>query len=354
MKKRKILYWIIQLTSWGVFCFILAIANIVNEKENVEAISKIINKIFFLYIFLITISHTMRMVLIKRGWLDLKIIQLVPRAIGLVIIASLFLLALNEFVNFFIFNEVISYLEFFVNIWMYSLLLLVWLAIYLTNHLLDRSRIQEMNNLILQTSQTKTELKVLRDQLNPHFLFNSLNSIRALIETDPYHAKSAITNLSNLLRSSLALGKKTLVNLDEEIYLITEYLKLEKIRYEERLHYEINNNVHEPVIIPPFLLQGMIENAIKHGISRLVNGGNIEININFKDDKLFLEVINSGKFSQEKEIDKPESRVGVENTRRRLDLLYGENAQFNIQNIEGDLVKTTIWIKKSQLNREKD
>src|SRR5690554_8217460 len=121
-------------------------------------------------------------------------------------------------------------MEFLVNILMYSIFFIMWTAVYLTYHLMQITRLQEIYNLKLKTSQTQNELKTLRDQLNPHFLFNSLNSICALIEFDPETAKSSITTLSSLLINSLLLGKKSYITLKEELQLVNEYLE----RSEER------------------------------------------------------------------------------------------------------------------------
>jgi len=203
MKKTKLLYWIIQLISWGSFCVMIGVASILQG----EFTSSTLWKLILLFIFLILISHTIRLVLIRREWLNLKVGQLIPRTLALILSLSTLLLIINNTSNHYLFNEEwSSSAEFSINVLMYSIFLIMWTAVYLSWHLMQKSRLQEIYNLKLQTSQTQNELKTLRDQLNPHFLFNSLNSIRALIEFDPETAKSALTTLSSLLRSSLLLG----------------------------------------------------------------------------------------------------------------------------------------------------
>ncbi len=241
--------------------------------------------------------------------------------------------------------------EFSINVLLNAMFLILWTTVYLAFHLIQKSQVQEMNNLRLQAKQIKNELKVLRSQLNPHFLFNSLNNIRALIEIDPATAKSSITTLSSLLRSSLNLSKKSTIPLQEEIQLVKEFLILEKIRHEERLRYTIENNIVETINIPPFLVQGMVENAIKHGVSKLSNGGDLLIHTYYEKDTLILLVTNTGKYKADE--DTSRSGIGIANTRRRLEILYADKAGFEIKNDEG-IVKAKIWIKKEQLKQFKN
>src|SRR5690554_2172181 len=340
MKKTKLLYWIIQLISWGSFCVMIGVASILQG----EFTSSTLWKLILLFIFLILISHTIRLVLIRREWLNLKVGQLIPRTLALILSLSTLLLIINNTSNHYLFNEEwSSSAEFSINVLMYSIFLIMWTAVYLSWHLMQKSRLQEIYNLKLQTSQTQNELKTLRDQLNPHFLFNSLNSIRALIEFDPETAKSSITTLSSLLRNSLLLGKKSYITLKEELQLVNEYLELEKIRFEERLNYTIENKVSDTIYIPPFLIQSMAENAIKHGISKSSKPGEIKICISIHNEQLIMEVINTGEYRKNEH-----SGIGIANTKRRLEIIYGENAGFDIKNMNHK-VRSHIWINTNQL-----
>ena len=340
MKKTKLLYWIIQIISWGSFCVMIGMASIIQGEFS----DRILFKLIELFLLLILISHAIRLVFIHRNWLNLKVGALIPRALGLIFTLSSLLTIINNTTGYLLFEEAwVTIPEFFVNILLYSIFLMMWTAVYLSYHLIQKSRLQEIYNLKLKSSQTQNELKTLRDQLNPHFLFNSLNSIRALIEFDPETAKSAITTLSSLLRSSLVLGKKSYITLNEELQLVNEYLELEKIRFEERLNYQIDNQVIETLYIPPFLIQSMAENAIKHGISKSSKKGEIDIKIYYVEDLLVMEVTNTGSYQKNKR-----SGIGISNTKRRLEILYGEDAGFEIKN-EDNRVKSHIWIKEHQL-----
>lgn len=350
MKNKKLIYWIIQIVSWGLFCFLVGVTLIFQGKGDIYTPFKLVN----LFILLILSTQTIRWVFIKKNWLNLKVAALVPRLLILVIVLSVILIFItNVLVNHYLFKEDLkSFAEFSINVLLNAMYLTLWTVAYLTFHLIQKSNIQEMGNLKLQTKQTQSELKTLRSQLNPHFLFNSLNNIRALIEIDPPTAKSSITTLSSLLRSSLNLSKKTSITLQEEIELVKDFLILEKIRYEERLIYTINNEVPEKTFIPPFILQCMVENGIKHGISKLFKGGELSIDIAYDNDCLVLMVTNTGVYEEEKsEPDKDSTGIGIANMLRRLELIYADNAGFEIKNEAGS-VKAKVWIKKSELKQE--
>src|SRR5690606_29434924 len=152
------------------------------------------------------------------------------------------------------------------------------------------------SSLRFQAATNEIKLNQLRNQLNPHFIFNALNSVRALVDEDPQKAKLAITQLSNILRYSLVMDKHQVIDFADEITTVSDYLNLESIRFEERLrvNYAIEEDAYD-YKIPPMMLQTIVENAIKHGISNLIRGGIIEINcsIGLTND-LYIRVKNSG------------------------------------------------------------
>ena len=122
------------------------------------------------------------------------------------------------------------------------------------------------------------ELNNLKSQLNPHFIFNALNSIRALVDENPSKSKQAINQLSNILRNSLASDKKGLTKFEDEIKIVKDYLGLESIRFEERLKTEFEIHPEsQKFLVPPLMIQTLVENGIKHGISKLTPGGVIQL-----------------------------------------------------------------------------
>lgn len=344
MNRASAIYWVVQLIGWGLFCAMIAITSFLQGEFKGNTPYKLLE----LYIFLVIVTHGMRYLLVRLNWVNLKLTPLIPRVLLLNFTASLVLLLLINLSSVLILNEsFIPLIEFIINSLLYTIFFVMWSAVYLTYHLLRKSRKQELKNLKLEASHHEIELKTLRDQLNPHFLFNSLNSIRALIEIDPTTAKSAITTLSNLLRNSLQMGKKSQVTILEEVNLVKEYLRLEKIRFEERLTYNIDVEVNDRIEIPPFLIQTMAENAIKHGISKSTSGGVIDIRIYETDEKLKLKVTNTGGEFAPNNVE----GIGIINTKRRLAIQYGKNAGFSIKN-EKDRVIALVWINQNQFKKQ--
>jgi LytS/YehU family sensor histidine kinase len=203
----------------------------------------------------------------------------------------------------------------------------IWNLIYFMYHFVTKSQKQQLDTLKLESMVKELELKTIKAHINPHFIFNSLNSIRALIDENPGRARNAITELSNILRSSLQTEKLETVPLENELNIVKDYLALEYMRFEDRLkvEYDIDEDtLNQPV--PPMMLQTLVENAIKHGINKHISGGKIKIVSDFKGDFHELSVQNTGKLNG---IDIGES-FGLPSTLSRLIILYGEKAQFNI------------------------
>jgi LytS/YehU family sensor histidine kinase len=219
----------------------------------------------------------------------------------------------------------------------------VWSLIYFAVHYFENSKKAEIETLIFEAAVKDFELKTLKAQLNPHFMFNAMNSIRALIEEDPQNAKDAITKLSNLMRYTLKIERTETVSLAEELKTIQDYLDLEKIRFEERLNYKIQSTSDaDRVEIPPMMVQTLVENGIKHGISKMTEGGNLEVRAGVVNSNLVIEIRNSGKFDEEAL--KNSRGFGVSNTKHRLSLLYGENASLSLINENKNTVLTKLKI----------
>jgi LytS/YehU family sensor histidine kinase len=219
-----------------------------------------------------------------------------------------------------------------------------WSLIYFGFHYLENYKKTEIQNLRWEATSKDIELNKLKSQLNPHFMFNSMNSIRALIDENPAKAKEAVTQLSNILRNTLLMNKSKEIELEEELRIVKDYLALEKIRYEERLNYEFNiDNSALKKLVPPLIVQAQVENAIKHGISRLPKGGVIKVNARIQSNELIMEVINTGEISNAAS----ETGFGFVNSQQRLELLYGKDASIQIgANNENEvIVKINIPLK---------
>jgi len=210
-----------------------------------------------------------------------------------------------------------------------------WWCIYFFYHLFDRLNRLEIERLRLATSVKESELRALKSQVNPHFIFNSLNSLRALIEEDPLRARQAVTQLANLLRYSLQSGQLETVPFEDELRVVNDYLALEQVRHEERLRLRLDiasNTLQLP--IPPMLLQTLVENAVKYGISTRPEGGEIAIIARRENDSLRLQVTNPGAFdagSTRAAKANGSTGMGLANAANRLRLLFGEQATLQLR-----------------------
>lgn len=192
-----------------------------------------------------------------------------------------------------------------------------------------------------QVSTREAEVRALRAQLNPHFLFNSLNSINSLVGSDPEGARRMCEGLGDFLRRTLALAARDSVALSEELALVERYLAIEKVRFGERLGIE--RRVDESALgcrVPPLLLQPLVENAVKHGIAPERLGGDllIEARLEPADTRstLVLTVRDSGSGASDAALRRGrEVGVGLRNIERRLAAKYGDQAELSIRSAPG-------------------
>jgi two-component system, LytTR family, sensor kinase len=198
---------------------------------------------------------------------------------------------------------------------------------------------RKQRTLIAENLLEISELENLKKQLNPHFLFNALNSIKALTLFDGKQARESIIQLSDLLRLSLNLGEQQRATLSEELKLAKNYLALEKLRFDNRLTYEFNVQTDlDNVLIMPMSLNTMLENAVKHGIGQLKTGGKIIISATTEKNIVTITVANSGFYDPKPKSD--QGGIGLENLQKRLALQFGDKASFTIMNSNKMVVST--------------
>ncbi|MFP2995218.1 histidine kinase [Spongiivirga sp. MCCC 1A20706] len=174
----------------------------------------------------------------------------------------------------------------------------------------------------LKNTALKSELSAIKAQLNPHFLYNVFNTINASVPKEMEETREMIAELSDLFRYQLKASREDLVTLKEELEFVQKYLKLEQKRFEDRLQIEID--IPDKLLnrkIPPMILQPLVENAVKHGISPLVKGGKIDINVAEKDHKLVFEICDTGVGVADKNTVFNKG-VGLSNTQKRLQKMY--------------------------------
>lgn len=192
----------------------------------------------------------------------------------------------------------------------------------------ERSAGAERREFELKMFAQEAELKTLRSQIDPHFLFNSLNSISALTTNDPAGARGMTLLLAEFLRKSLNLGAKDKIHLAEELELSLSFLEIEKIRFGERLQVLCDRDPSaDHCLVPPLMFQPLIENAIKHGIAGLVGGGLISIQTRRSGSLLRIFIENPIDQEAPK---KSGVNLGLENVTKRLDAMYAEKARIDI------------------------
>lgn len=215
------------------------------------------------------------------------------------------------------------------NMSYFATMYILWMFAVITIKLFQYLREVKISQLQLENNLRDSQLNTLKGQINPHFMFNSLNNIRGLILEDTTRARDMITRLSEMLRYSLTKNGVTTIPLKEELQTVENYIEISKIQFENRL--EFNEYVAPETLniaIPPMVVQMLVENAVKHGIGKLKQGGLVKLSVVIGEDKrLHISVVNSGKLVMEE----GGTRLGLENIKKRLFLIFGDKACFTLE-----------------------
>jgi LytS/YehU family sensor histidine kinase len=200
---------------------------------------------------------------------------------------------------------------------------LVWTVVYTR---ITEKRAQEQRETQMQLALRAAELRALEAQINPHFLFNCLNSIRGLVVENPALAQDMITRFAALLRYNLNHDRQHTVPFAEEAEIVEDYLALESVRFEGRLRIQFEVDPEAKAVqVPPMILQALVENALKHGVARRREGGDVQIHA----------AAGNGRLGPARPHD---TQLGLKNIRERLHLLYGDRASLSLQNGNGTVV----------------
>lgn len=216
----------------------------------------------------------------------------------------------------------------------------IWVLGYIGIKYLIKNQQNTLEKIQLSSALNEAKLNTLKGQINPHYMFNCLNNIRALMLEDVDKSREMITRLSETLRYALNSGKIDRVSVEQELEMVHHFIELYRIQLEERLNYAQNVDAQlAQVAIPPMILQILVENGIKHGLANLSQGGLLQVNIRkTAENAIFIQVINdyNPKFTQ-KEL-KNSTQIGLKNVQERLTLLYGEEAKFKIEKGENKYI----------------
>jgi hypothetical protein len=364
MLKNRSYYWICQIGGWLSYALTILFFSYVLQRElNILFIQRIMISVSLGII----ISHLLRRSIIlsklrpptpaNQWWKMLLLILFFSGLYSLINSSLVELFKLYDFrreageeVNppfIFSWNHIFASWNgervgkrFLFSFFLDTPIFIVWLSIYVLWHYIEFANAEALKQLKLESLIKELELKTIKSQINPHFIFNALNSIRALVDEDPERARKAITELSNILRSSIQVDKVEITSLKKELAIVKDYLALEYIRFADRLKIEYAiDDATVDYAIPPMMLQTLVENAIKHGLSKQPGDCLIKIIARIEAGKLVLMVENTG-ILQAREND----GFGLQSTRDRLNILYRGEAEFDIYQCQPQQVTAKLII----------
>jgi hypothetical protein len=352
------LYWILQVAGWGIYTLlrIIGAATVLQLPWGKSALE--------LAIFGgagLAISNWLRDFVRRHKWAALSIPKLATRIVvaGFIVGTPLGIMTqisdvsalqdpgpvLQEYAPALSAGVTVT-IQILLQIANWAVLYMIWLAIYFAAVGLREYRTVRLKQSELARALQLAELRLLKSQLNPHFLFNALNTVRSLIADNPSRAQSAVTRLANTLRYTLSSRQDELATFAQELDIVTDYLELESMRFEDRLRIERDVPADAAsVYIPAMLLQTLVENAIKHGIAELPSGGLLRISAVLENEMLNVEIENSRPPAP---IPATGEGVGLRNARDRLRLLFGTRATLDL-----DLSKPALATARLRVPRQR-
>jgi len=330
--KTTTLYWICQVGGWSAYLAYVLLGYFIWAPQH--QVGDTLSIVVFCTIVPILMTHGLRRWMFRHHWAELpewrRKVRQFPAAVVLAVIITLAVGLANGLAHGRIWIPIDG---------MFWMLLAYWWAFGLWIWFYELAHQRRRRNE-LELIARDAQLRALRAQLNPHFLFNSLNSVRSLITENPQRAASMVTGLSEILRYSLASGRQDTVPLADELSVIEEYLSVERVRFEERLRVERTIDPRALTVpVPPMIVQTLVENAVKHGIAASADGGLVCIDARVRDGLLDVVVSNSGPFKPSVDGE----GYGLQNATERLKLLYGGRASLAIE-ADGDRTVASLTL----------
>lgn len=325
------LYWRCQLIGWAFYAGFNLMVFSMFGRFSVDAVLITI----VIVVTLLALSHGLRYHILASGWLHLAPGPL----LGRLLLTNLLLAMFSQVVIWALIVWVVrpaydgqpygvgQFISYTFNV---NFVLWLWAGFYFGWHYLGRYKQAEVDKWKLAAAVREAEMRTLKAQINPHFLFNGLNNIRALVMENPARARTMMTHLSDLLRYSIQLNSAEQVPLSREVEIVEHYLQLEALQLEERLAYSLDvDPAALDVPIPPMTLQLLVENAIKHGLAPRPDGGFVGLTAQLDGaGHLHVAVRNTGRYHPRP----THEGVGLRNARERLALLFGPAARLTVGN----------------------
>jgi hypothetical protein len=345
------LFWIFTIVGWSAYLAVIVYLDLEESEwvlyKTVLKTSKLISMLFFCLLF--------RHISNVGAWSNFSISRIMLSTAGYAITAGM----LAAFFAMFFLRQIAhllipesTYQNFFVSPnWQYvfnefywtsincTFIIGMWVFAYIATLLYRTKKNTEIENLKLNNAIKEAQLSALGNQLNPHFMLNALNNIRAMVRDGRPESVEMITAISEILKSLFSAQHRDKIEVREEIETVGYLVDIAKIQYGDKLHYE--EHINEQIVsakIPTFAAQLLVENAVKHGLEVLKDGCSIVLSIQPVDDELELTLTNNGNLSNS---NKQSTSVGLLNLKKRLQLLYGERAQFSLKQ-QDKTVKATI------------
>lgn len=332
--KNSPAYWLVQGFAWSGY----GTANAVAAALMIHLPwRRAAAEMAFVSVLGLALSHALRFLIRRRGWQTLPLGARMTRIFAASLVIGALAALLTTVLGFAAWrsDELVVRLPalqplvpFLVQLLNWMLLFALWSALYFVALAVRGRKSAELHEAELARALQASELRLLKSQLNPHFLFNALNTVRALIADEPEPAQRAVTQLARVLRYALGAGQDDLVSLQQELAMVEDYLGIEALRLGERLRVE--RDIDPQTLdnrIPVMLLQTLVENAIKHGIAELTAGGTLRIYAGFVERALVLEVENA---RPEHLMAAAQEGIGICNARSRLLLLFGPRATLDL------------------------
>lgn len=336
-------YWICQTAGWGLY-FLFGMAMMTLYMP--EFYFGIILNQAVITLVLFGLSHYHRYWIRKKQILRQPVLHVIGKllvttfllsVLAQILITPTLVLLVDQPAQNYHWTHSLGYLA---NTYM---VLLIWVVLYASIKAVIRQRQTEIDRWRLQAELKNAELHRLREQINPHFIFNALNNIRSLVTVNPELARDAITMLSNLLRSALRFQDRHLIPMNLELELVRDYLELEKIQLEDRLRVLWQLDVPpEEIKIPAMSLQILVENAIKYGISNRKNGGTLQIETCRANGDIIVRVTNPGSLTQNPATGGGNG-TGLDNVRQRLTSLLGKQATLTLTSANDHVTAEMRW-----------
>ena len=327
-------YWICQIAGWGLYTSVgIGMTATFMRISPALALTTALGGVGG-----IVASHLIRREARRRGWFERPLPALIPRLVGAVLVAALSVEVAVLLTGIYVTRAYTWQTStpgvLFATTFNWIFTLLLWTALYTGVRFFRRWRDSEIQRLRLEVLARDAQLDALNAQIHPHFLFNALNVLRAMIAENPALARDLVTELSELMRYALQAARRDRVPLEEELSVVESYLRIESARFEDRLRWRIDApDELRGATLPPMLLQMLVENAVKHGIAGEIAGGEVVVAATLAGDRVRLQVTNPGRLGG-----RGGTRIGLANAAERLRLLYDGRATLKLEERGGTVV----------------